>query len=123
MRASYKNLFVYKNSYKLSLIIHKLTIKLPFEARDLADQLRRCSRSIPTNIAEGYARNKSVKDKINFLRNSLGSNDEVLIHLSFLNDLNLYDRIIIRKLIEAYTINGKRINRLIAYNKSLINNS
>jgi len=119
--ASYKDLFVYKNSYKLSLIVHKLSLKLPLDVRDLAGQLRRCSRSIPTNIAEGYARGKSAKDRINFLRTALGSNDEILVHLSFLKDLGSYKRQILKKLIESYTINGKRINKLITFNKTYLN--
>lgn len=118
-KKSFKNLIVYKNSYKLSIIIHKISLKLPFEVRDIADQIRRCSRSIPTNIIEGYARNKSIKDRINFLRTALGSNDEMLVHLRYLIDLNLYEKKIVEKIMESYELNGKRLNKLITFNKNL----
>lgn len=118
-RKSFKDLMVYKNSYKLSIIIHKISLKLPFEVRDIADQIRRCSRSIPTNIIEGYARNKSIKDRINFLKTALGSNDEMLVHLKYLIDLDLYNKKIVNKIIESYELNGKRLNKLITFNKKL----
>jgi len=73
---TYKDLDVYKRSYKLALRIYNFSFKLPKELQyDLGDQIRRASRSIPSNIAEGYSRNKSVKDKINFLNDALGSNE------------------------------------------------
>ena len=114
--ATYYNLIVYKNSYKLALIVRKMSLKLPHEMADVAKQIRRSSKSIPDNIAEGYARNKSTKDKINFLRTSLGSNDETIGHLNFIRDCNSYKIEIITRLIEAYEVNGKRLNRLIQYN-------
>ena len=119
--ANFKDLLVFKNSYKLSLIIHRLSLKLPREFVDISFQIRRCSKSIPTNIIEGYARNISVKDRINFLRNSLGSNDEILVHLSYLKDLSCYEKSIIEKLIDSYILNGKRINKLISYNQKQAN--
>lgn len=67
--ATYYNLIVYKNSYKLALIVRKMSLKLPHEMADVAKQIRRSSKSIPDNIAEGYAGNKSTKDKINFFEN------------------------------------------------------
>lgn len=119
--ANFKDLLVFKNSYKLSVIIHRLSLKLPKAFTDIALQIRRCSKSIPTNIIEGYARNKSIKDRINFLRTSLGSNDEVLVHLAYLKDLAGYKQEIIDRLMESYIINGKRINNLIAYNQKQAN--
>ena len=118
-KKSFKDLIVYKNSYKLSILIHKISLNLPFEARDIANQIRRCSRSIPTNIIEGYARNKSVRDRINFLRTALGSNDEMLVHLKYLIDLDLYNKKIVNKIMESYDLNGKRLNKLITFNKKL----
>ena len=86
---NYKDLKVYQKSYALALRIHEVTQKfaLQREASDLIDQVRRASRSIPTNIAEGYGRKESQKDFRRFLWISLGSNDEVFVHLDFLKDL------------------------------------
>ena len=51
---SYRDLEVYQRSFRLALEIHKFSLTLSKELQfDLADQIRRASRSIPSNIAEG----------------------------------------------------------------------
>ena len=53
----YRELDVYKRSYKLALEMHDVSKRIPKELQyDLGDQLRRASRSVPANIAEGCAR-------------------------------------------------------------------
>ena len=80
MIQSYKELEIYKRSYKLALSLHKITINFPETERyDLISQIRRCSKSIPTNIAEGYGR-KSKEDFKRFLKISLGSCNELQVH-------------------------------------------
>ena len=84
---SYKELEIYKRSYKLALTMHRITINFPEEERyDLISQIRRCSKSIPTNIAEGYGR-KSKEEFKRFLKISLGSCNELQVHLDFCKDL------------------------------------
>jgi len=122
--ATYKDLDVFKRSYNLALKIHKLSLKLPKELQyDLADQIRRASRSIPSNIAEGYSRNKSFKDKINFLNSALGSNDEVLLNLKFMKDSNLISEKDFQDFYEEYIICGKQLNRLIKTMKQALTTS
>jgi len=117
--AIYKDLDVFKRSYKLALTTHQFSLRLPRELQyDLADQIRRASRSIPSNIAEGYGRNKSFKDKINFLNSALGSNEEMLFNLKFLKDSNLISQKDFQELYEEYNICGKQLNQLV---KSLKN--
>ena len=88
MIKSYREMEIYKRSYKLALKLHKITIKFPENERyDLVSQIRRCSKSIPTNIAEGYGR-KSKEDFKRFLKISLGSCNELQVHLDFCKDLN-----------------------------------
>lgn len=65
--ANFRELKVYQKSYQLAVDLDLFTRKLSREIQfDLADQIRRASKYIPTNIVEGYARNKSKKDIINF---------------------------------------------------------
>jgi four helix bundle protein len=71
--ANHKDLEVWKESMLLSKWIYSITSKFPKqETFGLTSQMRRCSVSIPSNIAEGAARN-SNKEFIQFLYISLGS--------------------------------------------------
>lgn len=65
---SYKDLKVWQKSITLVEEIYNLTKSFPkTEAYDLTSQIRRCSVSIPSNIAEGYKR-RSLGEYIQFLR-------------------------------------------------------
>jgi four helix bundle protein len=70
---SYRDLVVWQLGVKLAKEIYTLTAKFPrHEVYGLADQLRRASVSIPSNIAEGQAR-RSVADFRRYLFIALGS--------------------------------------------------
>ena len=74
---NYKELIVWQKSFKLSVLIYKLTEKFPSKERfGLTDQMRRAGVSVPSNIAEGYAR-ASKKYFNNFIKISLGSVSEL----------------------------------------------
>ena len=111
---SFKELDVYQRSYKLALKVHDISLKIPKELQfDLADQLRRSSRSVSANIAEGYSRGKSNKDVVNFLRTALGSNDETLFHIGFSRDVQAIQKNIADNLLAEYEVVGKQLNKLI----------
>ncbi|MCH5239793.1 MAG: four helix bundle protein [Muribaculaceae bacterium] len=75
--SDYKDLKIWIKSMDLAKIIYTLTQRFPKEEIfGLTSQMRRCAVSIPSNIAEGHARN-SKKDFIHFLKISLGSNAEL----------------------------------------------
>jgi len=83
---SYKELDIYKNSYNLALEVHKLTLGLPkFEQYEEGSQLRKSSKSIVSNIVEGYGRKRYKKELLKFLTYALASNDETKLHLSFIS--------------------------------------
>ena len=69
----YKKLEVWIEARKLTNLIYDLSKVFPQEEiYGLTNQMRRCSVSIPSNIAEGCGRQTS-KDTINFLYISRGS--------------------------------------------------
>ena len=111
---SYKDLDVYKRSYKLALNIHKISLLLPKTYQhNLVDQIRRASHSVPANIAEAYGRNKSGRDIISQLRTALGSNDEVLFNLNFLKDADLIKDTDFKEFSSDCEICGKQLTNLI----------
>ena len=114
MIKSYHDLEVYKRSYKLALDIHRLSFTLPKRERfELSSQIRRAAVSIPLNIAEGYGRKESKAEFKHFLRNSLGSCNEVQVLLKMLCDLSYIEPLIYQSFKEDYDILGKQLNRLI----------
>ena len=88
---SHKDLKVYQNSIQLVTDIYVLTNNFPKEELfGLTSQMRRASISIPSNIAEGSARNHN-KEFIQFLYISLGSCAELETQLIISNNLELID--------------------------------
>lgn len=92
---SHKELTVYKKSVELVSKIYKLSEFIPSDERfGLVSQLKRCSVSIPSNIAEGASR-KSERERKRFYeiaRSSLVEMDtqiEISINLKYLNKAQL----------------------------------
>jgi len=58
----YRDLKVYQLAYQLALEIHEITKSFPKEEKySLTDQIRRSSRSIPTNLAEAWKKRRYEK--------------------------------------------------------------
>jgi len=52
---SFRDLGVYKKAFELSMLIFKATKNFPAEEKfDLTSQIRRSSRSVCSNVGEGY---------------------------------------------------------------------
>ena len=77
---SHRDLHVWQLAMQLAADVDALAASLPAHQRyGLASQLRRAAASIPSNIAEGWARPTRVY--INHLSIALGSEAEVKTHL------------------------------------------
>ncbi len=56
----YTDLLVYKQAYRLALAVSKFSKIFPKEEQfELGRQLRRCARSVPANIVEGWTKRNS----------------------------------------------------------------
>ena len=85
---SYKDLIVYQKAYESSLRIHEVSLGFPkFEQHELGSQIRRATKSIALNIAEGFGKRNSLAEFKRFLMMALGSNDEVSVQLDYCKDL------------------------------------
>lgn len=77
--SGYKSLKIYQRSYELAIKIHHASLKLPkFELYEQGSQIRRSSKSIKDNIAEGYGRRRYKADYVKFLVYAQSSCDECL---------------------------------------------
>ena len=117
--SGYKELKVYKRSYKAAKAIYEMTVGFPNEERyGITNQLRRAALSIPLNIAEGYAKISS-KDKLRFYNISQGSLEETRNFIILSKDLGyitLQDK-------EQLGIQAAEISRLLnAYCIALLKN-
>lgn len=85
----YRDLEVYKMAFTTSLSIHKSSLEFPkIEQYALADQMRRASKSICANIAEGFAKQQSSKAEFGrFLMMSLGSAQEMMVWIEYAHAL------------------------------------
>lgn len=77
LKHNFKNLKVWQKALDLAVNVYELTKSFPSEERfGITSQMRRSSVSIPSNIAEGTARNSS-KSFSNCLDISLGESFEL----------------------------------------------
>ena len=90
---THKKLESWKESIKLTIDIYKLTQNFPKEELyGITNQIRRSAVSIPSNIAEGCAR-QTTKETIQFLHISLGSIAELETQLIIANGLGYAENI------------------------------
>lgn len=85
---THKDLDVYKKSVQMVAEVYLITAKFPKEEiYGLVSQMRRAAVSVPSNIAEGAARN-SHKEFVHFLYFSMGSLSELETQLEIAVILN-----------------------------------
>jgi four helix bundle protein len=113
---SYDDLDVYQRSMEALVVVHRAVLTFPdYEKFDLANQLRRASKSVPANIAEGYAKKRSPKEFRSFLTNALGSATEVEVHLKIARKLAYLTAEQADAIVAEYQIIGKQLFRLIEH--------
>ena len=88
-----EDLEVFKRAYRVSLAVHQRSLGLPaVEQRALADQIRRASKSICANLAEGFARQGlNPADFRRFILMAMGSADEMRVWARYGLDLGYLD--------------------------------
>ncbi|HEY6627298.1 MAG TPA: four helix bundle protein [Ignavibacteriaceae bacterium] len=80
-----KDLEVWQIARELSIEIHKMSLSLPkFEMNEEGSQIRRSSKSIRSNIVEGYGRRRYKNEFIKFITYAIASTDETIDHLETL---------------------------------------
>ena len=114
----FMDLRVWEKAHKLVLRIYKITKNFPKEETfGLISQMRRCSISITSNIAEGFSR-QSYKEKTYFYFISLGSITELQSQLLISKDINYINREKFDELFENSINVHKMLNGLIKSSKA-----
>ena len=110
----YHRLSVYQKSYELALELHKITLRFPkIEQYELASQLRRSSKSIPANIAEGMGKQTSKAEVRRFIQTAMGSCDESRVWLEFSKDLGYLTQKDYKDLNQRYQEIGRMLRGVI----------
>ena len=92
MLKSFKDLQVWQKSYVLALDIYEATSNFPAsEVYGLTAQIRRAAVSIPSNIAEGYARGHTA-EYVRFVNVAYGSLAELQTQLMLARDLGYLEQ-------------------------------
>jgi len=114
---SYRDLEIYKESKKLAIEIHKMTLTLPkFELFEEGGQVRRSSKSITSCIVEGYGRSRYKAEFIKYLVYSHSECYESIVHLEFLFETgSLNDEDKFSQLLGGYSQLSKKINKFIQW--------
>ena len=111
---SFEDLEVFQRAYRLSLEIHRCSLTYPeLEQWGLGDQVRRASKSIPVNIAEGFGKQSdSVAEFRRYLRIAMGSADEMRVWVRYCLDLGYIDEDTWRRWRDEYHAIAKMLQGL-----------
>lgn len=121
MEKGYKNLEIYQLAHRLAVKVHEMTLALPqFERFEEGSQVRRSSKSVASNIVEGYALRRYKNEFIHYLFRAYGSGEETIEHLELLYEMkSLVDEKLFKELFDGYnSLVGKTLRYIQAVDKT-----
>lgn len=112
-RSTFTTWLAWKKAFKLSVSISEMArCKFPQEEKfSLTDQIRRSSRSVCSNLAEGYAKRRYPKHLTAKLTDAMGENYETQNWLLFAQQEGYIDEVVCVKYLEA----SEEVGRLLSY--------
>ncbi len=93
--ASFEDLEVFQRAYRISLDLHRASLQFPKieQFGGLADQMRRASKSICGNLAEGFGKQRTSNFEFKrHLLMAIGSADEMQVWVRYCSDLEYIDQ-------------------------------
>ncbi|ODS34547.1 MAG: ribosomal protein [Candidatus Scalindua rubra] len=104
-KEGHKKLKIWQLSHKLGIKVHKMSLALPkFEMFEEGSQVRRSSKSVSSNITEGYALRRYKAEYIHYLFRAYASSMETVEHLEYLYETNsLKDKSAFDEMINEYS--------------------
>jgi four helix bundle protein len=115
MLKGHRDLKVYQLAYDLAMEIFHLSKSFPREERySLTDQIRRSSRSVATNIAEGFRKRRYPNHFISKLTDCDAEASETQVWLDFAHDCGYLARENRDRLASGYEEVGKMLAGMMA---------
>ena len=114
MALRFEELDVFKRAYGISLEIHTASLLFPaIEQYALADQIRRASKGVCANIAEGFGKQTYSRMEFRrFLQIAVGSADEMRVWIRYCLDLGYIDEVTWHRWRSAYEEIAKMLTGL-----------
>jgi four helix bundle protein len=115
MLRGYRDLKVYQRAFKLAMEIFNLSKSFPQEERySLTSQIRRSSRSVAANIAEGFRKRQYPNMFVSKLADSDAEAAETQVWLDFAQACGYLTEERRRQLVTGYEELGKMIGSMMA---------
>lgn len=109
---NFRDLKVWQVAMQLATVVYTLTHSFPkSEVFGLSSQIQRASVSVPSNIAEGHARD-STKEFLRFISIAMGSLAEMETQLILANKLNYIEESKLAELLEKTGEVGRMLRGL-----------
>lgn len=120
---SFKDLTLFKKAFANAMEIFEVSKKFPVEERySLTDQIRRSSRSVCANIAEGYRKRQYPAHFVSKMSDSDMENSETKVWLLFAKSCGYIDDVVYEKLYAQCDEIGKLVNHIITFPEKYISN-
>jgi four helix bundle protein len=108
----YRDLKVYQKAFELAINIHNETKSFPEDEKySLTTQIRRSSRSVCSNLAEGYRKRRYRNYFISKLVDADSENTETMLWIEFSKEFNYIDHEIFIK----WETNCQEVGALLGY--------
>lgn len=109
----FKKLKVYQLAFKLAMRIFEISKSFPKEEKySLTDQIRRASRAVCTNIAEGYRKRIYPNHFTSKVTNADGEASETMVWLDFALACNYIEKGLHNELYDDYIEVGKMLGSM-----------
>ena len=116
MLRGHRDLKVFQLSYRLAMQVFHESMAFPKEERySLTDQIRRSSRSVPSNIAEGFRKRRYPNMFISKFADADGESSETQVWLDFARDCGYLGAETYAELTAGYEEVGKMLGSMIAH--------
>jgi four helix bundle protein len=116
MAQGHKDLKVFQLTYKLAMQIFHESKSFPAEERySLTDQIRRASRSVTSNIAEGYRKRQYRNAFVSKLADADGEGTETQVWIDYAGDCGYWSPDLASQLTADYQEAGRMLGSMIAH--------